>query len=69
MLVKFWIHVSAEEQLKRFKERETNPLKQLEADRTTTGGTAKRRRSICARSRTCSSGPTTSVAPWQLVEA
>ena len=32
--MKFWIHVSAEEQLNRFKERESNPLKQLEADRT-----------------------------------
>jgi AMP-polyphosphate phosphotransferase len=27
ILIKFWIHVSAEEQLKRFKERESSPLK------------------------------------------
>jgi polyphosphate kinase 2 (PPK2 family) len=27
-IVKFWLHISDEEQLKRFKERETNPLKQ-----------------------------------------
>jgi len=27
ILLKFWLHVSAEEQLKRFKERESNPLK------------------------------------------
>jgi len=26
-MVKFWLHVSEEEQLKRFKEREANPLK------------------------------------------
>jgi AMP-polyphosphate phosphotransferase len=27
IMIKFWIHVSAKEQLKRFKERESNPLK------------------------------------------
>ena len=27
IIVKFWLHISAEEQLKRFKEREQNPLK------------------------------------------
>lgn len=28
IMIKFWIHLSAKEQLKRFKERESNPLKQ-----------------------------------------
>ncbi len=33
VLVKFWLHVSSEEQLERFKKREKDPLKSLEADR------------------------------------
>ena len=33
ILIKFWMHISDEEQLKRFKRREKDPLKQLEADR------------------------------------
>ena len=30
-MVKFWLHMSAEEQLRRFKERESRPAQELEA--------------------------------------
>ena len=33
ILIKFWLHISAEEQLKRFERREKDPLKTLEAHR------------------------------------
>ena len=33
ILVKFWLHISEDEQLKRFKGRESDPLKTLEAHR------------------------------------
>ena len=40
IMIKFWIHVSAEEQLKRFKERESNPLKQWKLTDDPTGAIA-----------------------------
>ena len=60
LLVKFWMHISDEEQLKRFKAREKDPLKQLEADRRGLAQPREARRSTSRRSRTCSSTPTTS---------
>ena len=59
IMIKFWIHVSAEEQLKRFKERESNPLKQWKLTEST-GVIASVAATICARSRTWLRRPTTS---------
>ena len=61
-MVKFWLHVSAEEQLKRFKERETNPLKSWKLTDDDWRNREKRAAVPARRSRTCSSGPTTSRA-------
>ena len=60
ILVKFWLHISAEEQLRRFERRAEGSAQALEADRPTTGATASAARTTRRRSRTCSRAPTTS---------
>ena len=61
ILVKFWLHISDEEQLKRFEAREKDPLKRLEADRRGLAQPREARRSTRPRSRRWSSAraPTT----------
>ena len=69
VLVKFWLHISDEEQLKRFEARETRPAEALEAHRRGLAQPREARASTRRRSRRWSSAPSTDDAPWHLVEA
>ena len=58
VLVKFWMHLSAEEQLRRFERRRANPLKAWKLTDEDWRNREKRRPSTRRPSRTCWSGPT-----------
>ena len=58
ILVKLWLHISEEEQLKRFERREKRPAEGLEADRRGLAQPREARRTTTRRSRTCSPAPT-----------
>ena len=68
ILVKFWLHISSEEQLKRFKKRESDPLKTWKLTDEDWRNREKREAYVEAvedmLARTDESH-----APWQLVEA
>ena len=59
IIVKFWLHISEAEQLKRFERRREDPLKRGSSP-TRTGATARSARPTRPRSRRCSSAPTPS---------
>ena len=59
VLIKFWMHISDEEQLRRFKAREGDPLKQWKLT-DEDWRNRERARTTRRRSRTCSTRPTTS---------
>ena len=59
ILVKFWMHLSQEEQLRRFERRTGRPAASGGSSPTRTGATGRSARSTWQRSRTCSSAPTT----------
>ena len=59
ILVKFWMHVSAEEQLRRFRSRASTTRCGPGSSPTRTGATGRSGRSTRTPSRTCSSAPTT----------
>ena len=69
LILKFWLHISDEEQLKRFKRRDADPLKRWKLTDEDWRNRSKRRRSTRERWRTCSSSTSTKDAPWYLVEA
>ena len=58
ILVKFWLHISDEEQLKRFERREKDPLKRWKLTDEDWRNREKRRRVRRTPSRTCSREPT-----------
>ncbi len=58
ILVKFWLQISADEQLRRFEDRENDPLRRGRSP-TRTGATARRPTSTPSPPRRCSSAPTT----------
>ena len=58
ILVKFWLHISADEQLQRFERREKDPLKAWKLDRRGLAQPRQARRVRARRSRTCSRAPT-----------
>ena len=68
ILVKFWMHVSPEEQLRRFESRRDDPYGRGSSP-TRTGATARSAPSTRPPSRTCSSAPTTPAGPWHVVAA
>ena len=63
ILIKFWLHISGDEQLKRFQASREGPAQGLEAHRATTGATARSATSTSRRSRTWSPGPASSLTP------
>ena len=58
VLIKFFIHISGKEQLKRFKAREQDPLKSWKLTEEDWRNREKRKQYKDRRSRTCSSSPT-----------
>ena len=62
ILVKFWMHVSPEEQLRRFEKRRETPTRRGSSP-TRTGATARSAPSTRPRSRRCWSAPTTRPGP------
>ena len=68
ILIKFWLHISDAEQLRRFERRKANPLKAWKLT-PMTGATAGCARSTSRRSRTWSPAPTSPYAPWHLIPA
>ena len=66
---KFWLHVSPEEQLRRFRDRERDPFRVPQAHARRTGGTARAGRSTRPRWRRCWSARPRAIAPWTVVEA
>ena len=69
VLVKFWLHISDEEQLKRFKARAKDPLEALEARPTRTGATARSGRGTTQAVEDMVRRDEHRFAPWTLVEA
>ena len=67
ILVKFWMHVSPEEQLRRFERRRRRPAQGVEAHRRGLAQPREARRPTRPPSRTCSSAPTTPPRPWHVV--
>ena len=67
ILVKFWMHVSDEEQLKRFKAREKDPLKAWKLTDEDWRNRAKRREYEAAIDEMVDR-TSTEYAPWHLVE-
>ena len=67
LVIKFWMHISSEEQLKRFEERATRPAEALEADRRRLAQPHAPRRLHRGDRGRCSSTPTTKHAPWHVV--
>ena len=67
IMVKFWLHMSAEEQLRRFKERERTRSR-AGSSRRTIGATGRSGRSTPRRWRTCWRARTMGRRRWQLVE-
>ena len=68
VLVKLWLHISPEEQLKRFEARAEDPLKAYKLTDEDWRNRDKRG-STRTPSRRWSSAPAPSAAPWTLVEA
>jgi len=68
VMVKFWLHVSEEEQLKRFEERERDPLKRWKLSDDDWKNRAKRPRYLEALEDVFERTDHPR-APWQLVEA
>jgi len=67
-LAKFWLHISPEEQLRRFKEREQTPFKRFKITQEDWRNREKwglYERSVCDMVDRTS----TEIAPWTLVEA
>ncbi len=60
IIVKFWLQISQDEQLRRFESRQRDPLAPAGSSPTRTGATATSSSSTTTRSRRCSSAPTTS---------
>ena len=68
VIVKFWLHVSPEEQLERFEAPARRPAQGVEAHRRGLAQPREARRPTRRRSRRCSTAPTSPDAPWILVE-
>ena len=68
MLVKFWLHVSDEEQLHRFKKREKNPLKSWKMTDEDWRNREKRAAATCEAVEDMLERTEHAHAPWQLVE-
>ena len=68
ILVKLWLHISDEEQLKRFESRAEGPAEELEADRRGLAQPREARLPTPRRSRTCSLAPTSRTRRWDLIE-
>ncbi len=67
--MKFWLQISAAEQLRRFREREKTPFKRFKI---TADDWRNRKKTEGLRSggrRSSSIAPSTEIAPWTLVEA
>ena len=58
ILVKFWLHLSEQEQLRRFERRQQRPAQAVEAHRRGLAQPGQARRPTRTRSRTCSTAPT-----------
>ena len=67
IIVKFWMHVSPEEQLRRFEDRVDRPASPAGSSPTRTGATARSASTTRTRSTRCWNAPTTTWAPWHVI--
>ena len=68
IIVKFWLHMSDEEQLRRFERRQEDPLQAVEADRRGLAQPRASARRTSTPSRTCSTRTDHPAAPWHVIE-